>query len=127
MHKVALEQTLDISEIHDDDALVETLGLRSLDLARLVAILELKLSVDPFAELVSITSIRTVGDLYGAYSQCFAGDSAVGDNAVGDNAVGNNGASETQPTDAPRTPVEREVRRPARQRNLRRQARGNAS
>jgi len=39
----------EIPEIHDNDALVDDLGLKSLDLARIVAILELKLEVDPFA------------------------------------------------------------------------------
>jgi acyl carrier protein len=61
-----------VTAIHDHDALVDDLGLKSLDLARIVAILELKIEVDPFAELVSVTSIRTVGDLCAAYAQCFA-------------------------------------------------------
>ncbi|HRI64099.1 MAG TPA: acyl carrier protein [Polyangium sp.] len=75
---------LEVSEIHDDDALVDGLGLKSLDLARLVAILELKLDVDPFAERVAITSIRTVGDLCAAYEQCFAappGNTSTNDSA----------------------------------------------
>ena len=52
--------------------LVDDLGLRSLDLARIIAKLEMKLGVDPFAELVSVTSIRTPGDLCAAYAKCFA-------------------------------------------------------
>ena len=54
--------------------LVEDLGLRSLDLARIIAKLEVKLDADPFAELVSVTSIRTPGDLCAAYAKCFAAD-----------------------------------------------------
>ncbi len=45
------------------DKLNATLGLSSLDLAFLVADLEVELGVDPFAKLVSITSVRTVDDL----------------------------------------------------------------
>ena len=48
------------------DDLVST-GLTSLDLAALVAVLERTWKVDPFLESVSITDIRTVGDLCRAY------------------------------------------------------------
>src|SRR5258708_20027641 len=51
------------------DKLSATLGLSSLDLAFVVAELELELGVDPFAKLVSITSVRSVGDLVRAYQQ----------------------------------------------------------
>jgi acyl carrier protein len=54
------------------EKLSATLGLSSLDLAFLVAELETTLGVDPFAKLVSITSIRSVGDLVRAYQKaCF--------------------------------------------------------
>src|SRR5262249_56725823 len=43
------------------------LGLSSLDLALLVSELEFELGVDPFAKLVAITSVRTIGDLVNAY------------------------------------------------------------
>ena len=42
-------------------------------LARIVASLEMKLDVDPFAEDVAITSIRTVGDLCNAYEKATRG------------------------------------------------------
>jgi acyl carrier protein len=51
------------------DKLNATLGLSSLDLAILVAELEAELGVDPFAKLVSITSIRSVDDLVRAYRE----------------------------------------------------------
>ena len=38
-----------------------------------MAALEFKLDTDPFQELVSITSIRTVGDLERAYTASLAG------------------------------------------------------
>ncbi len=51
----------------DGAMLLRDVGLSSLDLASVVARLELKLSLDPFSELVSITSVRTIGDLVSAY------------------------------------------------------------
>jgi len=56
------------------DKLNATLGLSSLDLALLVAELESELGVDPFAKLVSITSVRTVDDLVRAYRSAVFGD-----------------------------------------------------
>jgi acyl carrier protein len=50
-----------------------TLGLSSLDLAFLVAELEVELGVDPFAKSVSITSIRSVDDLVSAYRNAVFG------------------------------------------------------
>jgi acyl carrier protein len=43
------------------------LGFESLDLALLVARLEVATGLDPFVEDVAITSIRTVGDVVSAY------------------------------------------------------------
>lgn len=57
------------------DKLNATLGLSSLDLAFLVAELEVELGVDPFAKLVSITSVRSVDDLVQAYRSAVMGDS----------------------------------------------------
>ena len=57
------------------DKLNATLGLSSLDLAFLVAELEFELGVDPFAKLVSITSVRSVDDLVQAYRIAVFGDS----------------------------------------------------
>ena len=54
-----------------NEKLSATLGLSSLDLALLVAELEAQLGVDPFAKLVSITSVRSVDDLVRAYQQAF--------------------------------------------------------
>ncbi|MCE5268226.1 MAG: acyl carrier protein [Planctomycetaceae bacterium] len=68
---VVKEKNPELTAIRPDQLLVEDLGLRSLDLARIIAKLEVKLDVDPFAELVSITSIRTPGDLCAAYAKCF--------------------------------------------------------
>jgi acyl carrier protein len=56
------------------DKLNATLGFSSLDLAFLVAELEVELGVDPFAKLVSITSVRSVDDLVQAYRRAIFGD-----------------------------------------------------
>lgn len=53
--------------------LIADLGLKSLDLAHLVAVLESKLGVDPFARLIPITSVRSIDDLCAAYRKCLAG------------------------------------------------------
>ena len=71
---VAEEESLPESEIRGDEKLVEDLGFRSLTMARILAILEGRLGVDPFSKAVAVTSIRTVDDLCAAYEQCLAGD-----------------------------------------------------
>jgi acyl carrier protein len=57
----------DQGELHDGQALVDDLGIDSMDLAVIVATLELRTRCDPFAERVSIARVRTVGDLCRAY------------------------------------------------------------
>jgi len=65
-----------LSELQAEQELVDHLGLRSMDLARIVAMLELRLDADPFAELVAVTSVRTVGDIVSAYQMFFSGTHA---------------------------------------------------
>ena len=72
--QIAQQKSVDIAEVSNEQKLNADLGLSSLDLAQLVAVLELRLSADPFAKLVPITSIRTVGDLCDAYRKYFAND-----------------------------------------------------
>lgn len=55
-------------EYTETSRLVEDLGLSSLDMAELVANLELELEKDPFSNGVSITTVKAVGDLYRVYS-----------------------------------------------------------
>jgi acyl carrier protein len=68
---ILAERVGEVARLSDTDKLSATLGLSSLDLAFVVAELEAELGVDPFAKLVSITSIRSVGDLVRAYQQAF--------------------------------------------------------
>ena len=53
----------------DDSALVDDLGLASLQIARILAKLEIQLQVTPFDDpSMSVTDIRTVGDLVTQFS-----------------------------------------------------------
>jgi acyl carrier protein len=51
----------------DNDSPLVAVGLTSLDLAALIAVLRSRLKVDPFFAKTAITDIRTVGDLCRAY------------------------------------------------------------
>ncbi len=68
---ILAERGGEVGHLSGTEKLNATLGLSSLDLAFLVAELEAQLGVDPFAKLVSITSVRSVGDLVRAYQQMF--------------------------------------------------------
>ena len=70
-----------LGDIGEENRLGAELGLSSLDLAQLVATLEMRLKADPFQELVPITSVRTVSDLVGAYEKLFSGDTSDGGQA----------------------------------------------
>jgi acyl carrier protein len=63
-----------VDRISAEASLNGDLGLTSLDLAQLVALLEADLNADPFAALVPITSVRTVSDLCRAYERALAGE-----------------------------------------------------
>ncbi|MFH8516595.1 phosphopantetheine-binding protein [Streptomyces gelaticus] len=56
-----------VTHLDEEHLLVDQLGLTSLHLARLVAVLEMELDTDPFSDEMPITSVRTVGDLLRAY------------------------------------------------------------
>jgi len=67
LRAVLQERSGEPRAVAGSDKLSATLGLSSLDLAFLVSDLEAELGLDPFAKLVSITSIRSVDDLVRAY------------------------------------------------------------
>jgi acyl carrier protein len=71
IREVLAERGEEVPPLAGAEKLSATLGLSSLDLALLVAELEAQLGVDPFAKLVSITSVRSVDDLVRAYQQAF--------------------------------------------------------
>jgi acyl carrier protein len=68
---ILAERAEEVAHLSGSEKLSATLGLSSLDLALVVAELEAQLGVDPFAKLVSITSVRSVDDLVRAYQQAF--------------------------------------------------------
>ena len=74
--RVAQEKSLDPGEIKPRMRFIQDVGLKSLDMARIIALLEAEYPYDPFAELVPITSIRTIDDLAGAYFQAWEADGA---------------------------------------------------
>lgn len=53
--------------IQNDHRVVKDLGFSSLDVAQLIAVLEMELEVDPFAQGVSIMEVHTVGELIRVY------------------------------------------------------------
>lgn len=55
-----------------EQTLVRDLGFDSLDIAELVAILEVELACDPFASDVAVADARTVGDLCAIYRRHLA-------------------------------------------------------
>ena len=68
--RVIEEEGLEPAALRHDARLIDDLGLRSLHIARIIALLELELDRDPFGSgQVPITRIQTVGDLCAAYAQ----------------------------------------------------------
>jgi acyl carrier protein len=65
--ELLVEAFVEVEELSPDDNLVE-LGFNSLMLARLVALLETSIGVDPFAEHAVISDVHTIGDLVRVYS-----------------------------------------------------------
>lgn len=62
--KIAAEENISLGELTENTALVDDIGLQSLQLARIVATLEMEhgLDITESSEVV-ITDIRTIGDL----------------------------------------------------------------
>jgi hypothetical protein len=70
LRRVAEDEGVQLDAIDDSSALIDSLGFRSLHIARILAILEIEFSYDPFASGdVPITGLRTVGDLCAAYER----------------------------------------------------------
>ncbi|MBD1559799.1 hypothetical protein HC752_22945 [Vibrio sp. S9_S30] len=66
------EKSLPITQLESATAFSE-LSLTSLDLAELISNLEARYEVDPFEELVAITSVVTIDDLAAAYALGLSG------------------------------------------------------
>ncbi|MCX8131434.1 MAG: acyl carrier protein [Clostridia bacterium] len=62
-----------VTEIKDEQRLIEDLGFSSLDIAQLIAHLEIELDADPFSQGALISSVRTVKSLIEVYQACLDG------------------------------------------------------
>ena len=69
--EIARRSDPELEGVRMEHALIEDLGMESLALAELVAILEMELGVDPFSS-TAISQIRTVGDLHSAFRGALA-------------------------------------------------------
>lgn len=68
--RVMEEENVAAVEITDSSRLIDDLGLKSLHIARILAMLELELDYDPFGSgTVPITGVQTVRDLCAAYQR----------------------------------------------------------
>jgi acyl carrier protein len=57
--------------IEDSSEIVKDLGFNSLDVAELVAVLEMELDVDPFSDGVSLLEVRTYGEFCRVYEKAY--------------------------------------------------------
>ena len=67
VREVAESRDIQVRSIEPHHALVEDIGLASLDLAQLIAELQFETGLDPFRSFLPITDVRTVDDLCRAY------------------------------------------------------------
>ncbi|XYY59202.1 acyl carrier protein [Bacillus velezensis] len=63
------QQSYRAVEAGDDVRVIEDLGFSSLDIAQLVAQMEMETGVDPFSQGETISSITTVGDICDIYQK----------------------------------------------------------
>ena len=71
--EILAQNRRDPRSLEDSDSLVNDLGFASLDVAQLIAVLEMDLGVDPFARGASLSEISTVGKLVALYEAHLAG------------------------------------------------------
>jgi acyl carrier protein len=69
---IQLQNDFKQKELLEDAEIMRDLGFASLDVAQLIAMLEIELGVEPFSAGVSITDIRTVGELHATYQKSLA-------------------------------------------------------
>ncbi len=53
--------------VKETDSIAKDLGFTSLDVAQLIATLEMELGVDPFSQGAAISEVNTVAKLYAVY------------------------------------------------------------
>ena len=79
LEEVGRDRSIEPAAFLPQSGLVD-MGFKSIDLARVLALAEIRLGVDPF-ETRPITDIRTVGDLCRAYEDALAGRPAAASGA----------------------------------------------
>ncbi len=67
IQEIVDENGLQQRNILDDSFIVRDLGFTSLDVAELIAVLEMELDADPFSNGVSLMDVRTYGELCAVY------------------------------------------------------------
>jgi acyl carrier protein len=76
--QIADEQSIEIVSLSDRDHFVEDLGFSSLDIATLVALLEVEFKIDPFStNKTVITEISRIEELVDIYYKCLSGKESV--------------------------------------------------
>jgi acyl carrier protein len=65
--EIQAQQSYRPVELNEQLQIMNDLGFVSLDVAQLIASLEMELSVDPFSEGTPLVDVKTVGDLYQVY------------------------------------------------------------
>jgi acyl carrier protein len=69
LREIQVRNSYPLRDINDNTMVVKNLGFSSLDVAELVAVLEMELGVDPFSQGVSIMNVHTVGELCKVYTE----------------------------------------------------------
>ncbi len=69
LREIQNQNDYELVTLSEEKVIVEDLGFTSLDVAQLVASLEMELDLDPFAEDMSILDIHTIGGLYVVYEK----------------------------------------------------------
>jgi acyl carrier protein len=69
IREIQEQQGYRIVELDDKMDILNTLGFQSLDIAQLIAMLELDLGVDPFSNGASLSELTTIKNLYEIYNE----------------------------------------------------------
>lgn len=67
IEEIIEQKGFECPEISKEQSITKDLGFTSMDVAQLIASLEMELDLDPFSEGTSIASIHTVGQLCDVY------------------------------------------------------------
>jgi len=77
--EIQAQKSIRAVDLDENKRVIEDLGFVSLDIAQLIAILELEIGVDPFSEGVALTDVSTIGELNQVYQTSIDQKSSNGD------------------------------------------------